>query len=222
MISYANFPKCNVRIIRSLLQVLLIVVMLLTNIRLLLTQTYLQLEHRYLGVTNDAYGLTADDRLNWASITLKYLIDEVDVEVLANLRFEDGRQIYRRREIRHLQDVKQLIWSVLLIWKASLAAFAILFIILWRMTKMKFVWNVIFDSSKLALYIIAGMLIIGFPTLFLGFHYVFFEGVTWMFWPDDTLVRLFPERFWRDATIVTVVATLIEAVLLEMSGRRYR
>ena len=42
---------------------------------------------------------------------------------------------------------------------------------------------------------------LSFRVLFVAFHGVFFEDGTWMFLWSDTLIRLFPERFWRDIFI---------------------
>ena len=44
-------------------------------------------------------------------------------------------------------------------------------------------------------------LALNFNSLFVNFHKVFFEGDTWLFLYSDSLIRLFPERFWRDAFI---------------------
>jgi uncharacterized membrane protein len=41
--------------------------------------------------------------------------------------------------------------------------------------------------------------------MFVAFHNVFFEAGTWQFLFSDTLIRLFPERFWRDTFIAVGV-----------------
>ena len=38
-----------------------------------------------------------------------------------------------------------------------------------------------------------------FFSFFAGFHSLFFEGDSWLFLYSDTLIRLFPIRFWQDA-----------------------
>ena len=42
---------------------------------------------------------------------------------------------------------------------------------------------------------------IAFGVIFVLFHNIFFESGTWTFFYSDTLIRLFPERFWRDTFI---------------------
>jgi integral membrane protein (TIGR01906 family) len=49
--------------------------------------------------------------------------------------------------------------------------------------------------------VILGYLALNFNSLFTNFHRIFFEGDTWLFRFSDTLIRLFPLRFWRDAFI---------------------
>ncbi len=55
--------------------------------------------------------------------------------------------------------------------------------------------------------------IVSFQSLFTNFHRVFFEGDSWLFYYSDTLIRLFPMRFWQDVFIVFGVSTLAGGVL---------
>ena len=50
--------------------------------------------------------------------------------------------------------------------------------------------------------------LVSFRTLFTSFHLVFFEGDSWLFYTSDTLIRLFPIRFWQDVFIVFGLLTL--------------
>lgn len=60
--------------------------------------------------------------------------------------------------------------------------------------------------------LIAGAGILLNPNIFWGFfswfHSLFFEGDTWLFAYSDTLIRLFPIRFWQDAVIALAVIAL--------------
>jgi uncharacterized membrane protein len=38
-----------------------------------------------------------------------------------------------------------------------------------------------------------------FWQFFTFFHTLFFEGDSWLFYYSDSLIRLFPIRFWQDA-----------------------
>ena len=56
-------------------------------------------------------------------------------------------------------------------------------------------------AGTLAVVVLVGMFILPglFWSFFAGFHAIFFEGDTWQFAYSDTLIRLFPLRFWQDA-----------------------
>ena len=55
---------------------------------------------------------------------------------------------------------------------------------------------------------------VSFNNLFDRFHQLFFKDGTWLFYESDTLIRLFPLTFWRDAFILVSVLTLLFAGLL--------
>jgi len=47
-----------------------------------------------------------------------------------------------------------------------------------------------------------------FWNFFVWFHTLFFEGDSWLFYYSDTLIRLFPIRFWQDAFLWAAVIAL--------------
>jgi uncharacterized membrane protein len=47
-----------------------------------------------------------------------------------------------------------------------------------------------------------------FWNFFSAFHSLFFEGDSWIFLYSDTLIRLFPIRFWQDAFLWGAVIAL--------------
>jgi integral membrane protein (TIGR01906 family) len=63
---------------------------------------------------------------------------------------------------------------------------------------------------------------LSFNALFTAFHRVFFEGDSWLFSYSDTLIRLFPIRFWQDVFIALGVLTLLGAGVLWFAAGRKR
>ncbi len=61
---------------------------------------------------------------------------------------------------------------------------------------------------------IIAVIAVNFNALFVQFHQVFFESGTWTFLFSDTLIRLFPVRFWQDAFIFIGAASLVEALVV--------
>ena len=61
-----------------------------------------------------------------------------------------------------------------------------------------------------------------FWNFFAGFHSLFFEGDSWLFYFSDTLIRLFPIRFWQDAFLWAAVIALGGGVALGLGFRGAR
>jgi integral membrane protein (TIGR01906 family) len=70
---------------------------------------------------------------------------------------------------------------------------------------------------------VVALIYLNFDWFFTHFHLTFFAGDSWIFDWSDTLIRLFPERFWFDAATLWGLLTLGEAVILGgiawLSGR---
>jgi integral membrane protein (TIGR01906 family) len=64
------------------------------------------------------------------------------------------------------------------------------------------------------------VVLIAFSVFFVYFHEVFFDTGTWVFRFSDTLIRLFPERFWRDTFIAIGLLSLAGGLGLGLSFRR--
>ena len=55
-----------------------------------------------------------------------------------------------------------------------------------------------------------------FGLFFTLFHRLLFEGDSWLFAFTDTLIQLFPVRFWMDATWLLALLTAAECVMVGM------
>jgi integral membrane protein (TIGR01906 family) len=63
---------------------------------------------------------------------------------------------------------------------------------------------------------------ISWGQFFTAFHRVFFEGNTWIFPRSDTLIRLFPNRFWVDIGATIVGLLVIDALALGVASYAWR
>ncbi len=59
-----------------------------------------------------------------------------------------------------------------------------------------------------------------FDTAFAAFHALFFRAGTWQFGPDSNLIRLFPESFWFETSLLAGVSIVIGAALAAWVSRR--
>lgn len=189
-----------------------------TALRILLSPIFINIEYRMPYFPADEFGMTQQDRLRWAPYALEYLVNNSDISYLGDLTFEDGTPLYNERELSHMADVKNVVKGALLAWMISLAML-ILFAILAYLKK--WMHNYVNGLRRGGIWMIGLATTLGFiagvgiainPDVFWQFftlfHKVFFEGDTWLFYYSDTLIRLFPMRFWEDAFLYAAILSL--------------
>jgi len=224
-----------------IITLLLPVALVLTAVRLLITPLYLQIAYNMPGFPPDPYGFTKTERLYWANIAAQYLLNDADISFLAELRFPAGQtapevscrlmddctRLYNPRELKHLQDVKAVVQRALQVWLGSLALLAAggiwAYFGGWRREYLRALRR----GGWLTLGLLGGItlfVLLAFGVIFVAFHNVFFAPGTWTFFYSDTLIRLFPERFWRDTFLAVALlaggtGALIALLLRERTTR---
>ena len=121
-----------------------------------------------------------------------------------------------------MEDVKQVTQSALMVWRLGLIGALVISAVLWRVAGSQYLWEALQGGAKLTALVMAILLVaivVGFSVLFVGFHQVFFDPGTWTFQFSDTLIRLFPQRFWEVAFATVGIATLVQAGLLYLITR---
>lgn len=187
-------------------------------LRILLTPVFYIVEYNMPYFPADEYGFTKEDRLRWAKPSVEYLISGADISYLARLTFDDGTPVYNQRELRHMEDVKGVVLNALGAWTISLIVLAVLYIFAkrggWAADYLNGLrrggWWMIGLAAALGLTAVAGIAVNPdiFWQFFTAFHKIFFEGDSWLFFYSDTLIRLFPIRFWQDALLWAAVIAL--------------
>ncbi len=207
---------------RALLWLTLPVALLLTSVRLLLTPAFVRLDYALPGFPQDAYGFSMPDRIDWADVALEYLLNDEPIAFLGDLRFEDGEPVYNERELKHMLDVKILVQQAMSVWLAAIAASVVLLLLIGQFAGWDRALQAIRSGARATLVIMGVLLALiaaAFQFVFVGFHRVFFQGDTWLFLYSDTLIRLFPERFWLTAFVGIVVGTVGLACVLWFVSR---
>jgi integral membrane protein (TIGR01906 family) len=209
------------------------VVLVLASVRLLLTPVFVTIEYNLPGFPPDLYGFTKEDRLYWSNIARNYLLNDEGISFLADLRFPEGQitppascrymddctRFYNDRELKHMLDVRNVVQAALKVWYVSLFVLVGLSVWAgfggwWQQFKRGFGRGGWFTIGILTALITFVLLAFGF--IFVLFHNVFFESGTWTFLYSDTLIRLFPERFWRDAFLAVGLLAGGAGILLGM------
>jgi len=100
-----------------------------------------------------------------------------------------------------MSDVKNVVKAALRVWYISLILLAGLGLWAWfgkwlaeyRRGLRRGGWLTVALLAAIILFVL-----VSFGMIFVWFHDLFFAAGTWTFLFSDTLIRLFPERFWRD------------------------
>jgi integral membrane protein (TIGR01906 family) len=219
--------------ILSLITTLIVPIALIgLGLRVLLSPLFLQVEYNMPYFPPDEFGFTKSDRLKWAPYALNYLTNNADISYLGNLKFEDGKPLYNERELSHMDDVKRVTQGALKVWYLSLVTLALLGIWAWmggwgdayRLGLMRGGWLMVILAVAIGLIALIGIAVSPnlFFQFFAGFHSLFFEGDSWLFLFSDTLIRLFPIRFWQDAFLWAAVIALGGGIALGLGLRSPR
>jgi integral membrane protein (TIGR01906 family) len=196
------------------------------GLRMLLSPLFLQIEYNMPYFPPDDFGFTKEDRLKWAPLALDYLVNDEDISFLRNLTFDDGSSLYNERELSHMDDVKIVTQGALRVWYVSIAGLLLLGAWAWaggwwteyRLGLMRGGWLMVGLAVTIGLIVVVGIAINPnvFWNFFAGFHSLFFEGDSWLFLYSDTLIRLFPIRFWQDAFLLAAVIALGGGIALAL------
>jgi len=199
--------------------------LLLTNLYLFMTPTFLRYEYGKASFPPSP-GFTDEERLVVADTAITYLRSDAGIEVLEDLEGETG-PLFNERELAHMVDVKAVTLQAFLAhgFLGLLMAFSLGVLLVVRDTQPQ-VSTALLQGSLFTIGLLAALVALvylNFDWFFTQFHLAFFEGDSWIFAFSDTLIRLFPTRFWYDAASLWGVLTLVEAVILGvvawLSGR---
>lgn len=186
--------------------------LILSAVRALLTPAFVRFEYSTPGFPAEPYGFSLNDRLHWSLISLEYLLNDADISFVANLQFPDGTPVYNPRELRHMDDTKTVVRLVLSAWYLSVTMLVVMGLIAWRWRGWQEFRKAAARGGWLTI-ILVGVavlaVILAFNAFFFFFHETFFESGTYVFRTSDTFIRLFPERFWRDAFLAVGILSIM-------------
>ena len=217
-----SMPTPFVRLLKTLIAVLLPLVLIIGPVLLLVTDQYLAVEYGKADFPRDPFGFDQAQRLAYASANFRYVREGQPIETLAAQRLGDT-PLYNKRELKHMQDVQNVHQAVWLVWRIAagivlLAALALA----WRMETRPALAAALKRGGLLtvALVVVGLLAVVAWRFWFVAFHQIFFAPGTWMFEYSDTLIRLFPEKFWFDAALTLSSLSLFGGLLLALIGWR--
>jgi integral membrane protein (TIGR01906 family) len=208
------------------LTLLVPMLLVLGSIRLLLTEPYLEFQYNRPDFPPDGFGFTQLDRLYYGRFAIRYLLNGADISYLGDLKFPAGMPLFNQRELSHMVDVKIVVQAAMWAFAISTAAFVALTIFLLRSRAGRHTWRqgLMTGAALLltALIALVVYILLDWDHFFDSFHGFFFADGTWTFEFSDTLIRLFPIRFWQDAAITVGVMSAAGAALIWLLMWRWK
>lgn len=215
----------RIRIAQTTVAVTLPILLLIANTKLLMTEAFIHYEYSKGSFPEDTavppggYQLPKAERTTLAEQALGSIVSSEGMKLLREARFErSGEPAFSEREIRHMEDVRVLVgWTNIVFFAGQLLFIVGLAWLLHTPTTRPHAAQALLTSAVSTFALAAALLVfilVNFNTFFTQFHHLFFEGDTWLFRPDDTLIRLFPSDLWFDAAIVIGGLTALELVVV--------
>lgn len=174
------------------------------------------------GFPPDVYGFSQDDRLFHARIAWDYIVRNEDISFLGEQTFPDGSPLYNQRELSHMEDVKKVVSPGL--WVGYTCWGLLVISGLWAAFKgwsgyyvhgiQRGGWLSVGIAGTIAIFAV-----VSFWQFFSFFHALFFASGSWMFYYSDTLIRLFPLRFWQDVFIFVGIILIGGGLVLGLTLR---
>jgi len=198
-------------------------IILMIAVRLLITPVFALVEYRMPGFPEDPYGFSLQDRLRWSEPSIRYLVNGESITYLHNLRFDSGEQLFNESELSHMEDVKDVVSGMRIVLAAAMILLLIVTLLAIRFQNYETVLHAYRRGGQGIIWVIGVILAfvaVSFNNLFTWFHKLFFESGTWQFYTSDTLIRLFPMRFWQDAFIFVGVLSLIIGISVIFTAKR--
>eukprot|EP00435_Cladocopium_sp_Y103_P063692 s674_g25.t1 len=231
---------CLFRLLRLLLAALTPYVLIVGSARLVTCEWFLYMEYSRQGFPADRYGFDAKDRMDFGVYCIRYMKNNEDIQYLESLTLpaelcvqKPGEetssitgacQMFSLKELKHMKDVKFLascifrsFW-VLLFLQLKILAFLHFTEGMPDLLRRSLVMGSLFTYATI--FAILAFALLAFKTAFKKFHGIFFRDGTWTFPMSSTLIRLYPQRFWIDATITVGLFTLLGATMILFFARR--
>lgn len=170
-------------------------------IKLAFTPWFVKFEYLNRELPPDPYGLDLKTRLEFALLGLEAVTSREGLERFKKARLPDGKKAFNNREIKHMEDVSKVLSIFNLFFYGSL--------VLWIGSLLlrrdpRWLGKVLTGSSLITLLIASISLAVSiydYNLAFEVFHNYVFDPYSWRFSYSDTLLRVYPMKFWFEATV---------------------
>lgn len=179
------------------------------------SEWFIDYEYSKLNFPDDRWGLSDEVRKKLAKLGLKAVLTEEGLKEFKEARFPNGKKAFREKEVKHMEDVNRFL-SKFFIATYILATVWLFILILQK----KQIWKLLIYSSIytfLFFAIVSLIVFVSYEKAFEVFHNFFFGKTSWRFSKYDTLLRIYPMKFWFDGTIIlSIIAFFINTFILSL------
>jgi integral membrane protein (TIGR01906 family) len=216
-----------VSIVRLLIAFAMPFFLLLTSAHLLIADWYPRYEYAKTDFPADPYGFTQAQRLDLALVSIHYMQRPEPADAVINM-LKDQRlpgsdqPLFAASEISHMLDVKRVadaLWRVQLI--AGIIVVGGTALLLIRSNTRDSAYSALFWGGVLTtglLILLALFVLLSWYTFFVTLHDAFFAPGTWTFDWSNSLIRLYPDKFWSDAGTLITMSALVAGILVALAG----
>jgi integral membrane protein (TIGR01906 family) len=219
--------KALILVVRWLVILAMPVLIILLSARVMVNTWYPRFEYAKSNFPPDLFGFTQAQRLEFGTVSINFLNapepPEVAVKMLEKQRLPGTDQpLFTIYENSHMVDVKRLmdqLWRVLAM-AAAVVAVGLAILLIPRRTRAEG-YAAIFGGGLLTTSLLTALILLvllSWNWFFVAFHGVFFDPGTWTFNWSDSLIRLFPDKFWFDAGVLLVGGALVAGVIVMAVG----
>ncbi len=124
-------------------------------------------------------------------------------------------------ERSHMRDVSGLVRLLIVVWLLA-AVVAVVLLIAFRRAR-RAVGATLMGAAGIVgalAVVLAAIFAVAFDQAFIAFHEVFFPQGNYLFGPNSNLLKLFPEGFWFDVSIMAGVTIIVTALAVLLVGWR--
>lgn len=196
-------------------------IVVVNGFRLVATKPFVRAEYATRKLPPDI-GLPRTERRDLALVGLESIRPRSrGGELLEEARLPDGTPAFTERELSHMHDVRVVFRRALRLQTVLAALLLVVAIALWR-TRYRTLVPAGVAVGGIATLVFAVVMVpfvlLGFDGVFVRFHELFFDGDSWRFSSRDTLLRIYPERFWMDTSVVIAALVVAQSLLCAVLG----
>ena len=184
--------------------------------RMAFSDWFIDFEYSKEDFPEDRWGMPDEIRKELAKLGLQAVLSDEGLERFKEARLPNGNRAFREKEIKHMEDVKNFLK---IFFPLSYVAFILWFgsFVFLREDR----WKALFYSGVFTVGLIfaAGIIsYIDYNLVFTVFHDHIFGEYTWRFRLKDTLLRIYPMKFWFDGTFFVISLSLLISLSIILSG----